>query len=131
MVSCTVADLGRTFRRREGSDGAKRERKMEEKGCFSQPVSPLRFFSLPLFILCKISFNCTSCRRILVGQPLNWLLPQYFGVQKIYFRIILHNKILYFSGLSYQKVDRVIHRINHFPQLTKLISLTLIHWTAI
>ena len=128
MVSCTVADLGRTCRRREGSEEAKYERKMEEKGCFSQPISPLPFFSPPLFILCKISFNCTGCRRILLGQPLNWLPPQY---SRSTLALFYTTKYYIFLASVIQKIDIVIHRINHSPQLTKLISLTLIHRIAI
>ena len=128
MESRTVADLGRTCRRREGPEGAKRERKMEEKGCFSQPISPLPFFSLPLFILCKISFNCTGCRRILVGQPLNLLPPQTSEYSRSTFTLFYTTKYYIFLASVIQKIDRVI---NPFPQLTKLISLTLIHWIAI
>lgn len=131
VESCTVADLGRTCRRREGPEGAKRERKMEEKGCFSQSISPLPFFSLPLFILCKISFNCTGCRRILVGQPLNLLPPQTSEYSRSTFTLFYTTKYYIFLASVIQKIDRVIHQINHFPQLTKLISLTLIHWIAI
>ena len=128
MVSCTSVERVEEGR---GQKGQNVKGRWKRKVFFSQPISPLPFFSLPLFILCKISFNCTGCRRILVGQPLNWLPPQTSEYSRSTFTLFYTTKYYIFLASVIQKIDRVIHRINHFPQLTKLISLTLIYWIAI